>query len=296
MQANQPAFFKQGPKPLTRLLIFSAISVGLIVGDAQYQLLNQVRDKVSLALYPLQWLATTPINAVIESSDYLQKQSHLVSENQQLNNDKLVAQGQAMRLQALELENAHLRELNIARENTTRQSKLSKILYNSRDPFSAKLVVDKGQQHNIAAGQLVLDASGIVGQVVRVQALTSEVRLISDRNHMVPVVVARNQLRTVVYGAGRHAPLEVRNMAPNVDIQVGDQLLTSGIDSIYPAGLPVAKVVKIERTTGNAFARIYSEPLAKIDQHRYFLILDAPATPPPYPVDASAPTKSSHAN
>ncbi|QKJ66002.1 rod shape-determining protein MreC [Deefgea piscis] len=289
MQANQPAFFKQGPKPLTRVLIFSALSLALIFGDANYQWLGLARDKLSLALYPLQWLATTPINAVIEGGDFLQQQAQLVSENKALNNDKLAAKGMAMRLQALEIENANLRSLSIASENTPRRSQLTKILYNSRDPFAAKLVLDKGQQNQISAGQIVLDASGVVGQIVRVQPLTSEVRLLSDRNHMVPVIVARNQLRTVVYGTGRHAPLEVRNMAQNVDVQVGDQLLTSGIDSIYPAGLPVARVTRVERTTGNAFARIYSEPLAKIDQHRYFLILDAPAAPPPYPTEASAP-------
>ncbi|WP_297575846.1 rod shape-determining protein MreC [uncultured Deefgea sp.] len=289
MQANQPAFFKQGPKPLTRVLIFSALSLALIFGDANYQWLGLARDKLSLALYPLQWLATTPINAVIEGGDFLQQQAQLVSENKALNNDKLAAKGMAMRLQALEIENANLRSLSIARESTPRRSQLTKILYNSRDPFAAKLVLDKGQQNQISAGQIVLDASGVVGQIVRVQPLTSEVRLLSDRNHMVPVIVARNQLRTVVYGTGRHAPLEVRNMAQNVDVQVGDQLLTSGIDSIYPAGLPVARVTRVERTTGNAFARIYSEPLAKIDQHRYFLILDAPTAPPPYPTEASAP-------
>ena len=294
MQANQPTFFKQGPKPLTRVLIFSAISVGLIVGDANYQLLNQLRDKLSVVLYPLQWIATMPINALIEGSDFLQQQTQLVSENKALNNDKLAAQGMAMRLRALEIENTHLRALTVASQNTPRKTQLTKILYNSRDPFAAKLVLDKGQQNEISAGQIVLDADGVVGQIVRVQPLTSEVRLLSDRNHMVPVIVARNQLRTVVYGSGRNAPLEVRNMAPNVDIQVGDQLLTSGIDSIYPAGLPVAKVVKVERTTGNAFARIYSEPLASIDRHRYFLILDPPAPPPAYPVEVAPPKAKKH--
>ncbi len=294
MQANQPDFFNKGPKPLTRVLIFSALSVGLIVGDASFQLLNQVRDKLSLALYPLQWLATTPINALIEGKDYLHQQTLLVSENKALNNDKLAAKGMEMRLHALEIENANLRSLTIASESSPRKAQLTKILYNSRDPFAAKLVLDKGQQNEISAGQIVLDASGVVGQIVRVQPLTSEVRLLSDRNHMVPVIVERNQMRTVTYGSGRHVPLEVRNMAPNVDIQVGDRLLTSGIDSIYPAGLPVAKVTKVERTTGNAFARIYSEPLAQIDQNRYFLILDAPAPPPPYPTEASAPKAKKH--
>ncbi|QLG88784.1 rod shape-determining protein MreC [Chitinibacter bivalviorum] len=294
MQATQPTFFKQGPKPLTRVLIFSALSIALMVGDAYYQLLGRVREQVSVALYPLQWLATAPTNAVIEASNFLQRQTELIAENRALNDVRLIAQGQEMRLKALEAENAHLRALKVANENNPRESQLTQILYNGRDPFGAKLIVDRGQRSGVTEGQIVLDASGVVGQVVRTQPMTSEVRLISDREHMVPVVVARNQLRTVVYGTGRQSPLEVRNMAPNVDIQVGDTLLTSGIDGLYPAGLPVAKVVKVERAAGTAFARIQCQPLAAIDQHRFVLLLNAPPTLPPYPESTPAPKAKGH--
>ncbi|WP_348946078.1 rod shape-determining protein MreC [Chitinibacter sp. FCG-7] len=289
MQATQPTFFKQGPKPLTRVLIFSTLSVALIIGDAYFQLLGRVREQVSVVLYPLQWLATAPTNAVIEASAFLQKQSHLIAENRQLNDAKLIAQAQEMRLKALEAENAQLRALKLANERNPRQSQLTQILYNGRDPFGAKLIVDLGQRSGVSAGQIALDASGVVGQVIRVQPMTSEVRLISDREHMVPVLVARNQLRTVVYGTGRQNPLEVRNMAPNVDIKPGDILLTSGIDGIYPAGLPVARVSKVERAAGNAFARIQCQPLAQIDQHRFLLLLNAPAPLPAYPQTTPAP-------
>ncbi|QLI81846.1 rod shape-determining protein MreC [Chitinibacter fontanus] len=294
MQATQPTFFKQGPKPLTRVLIFSTLSVALIVGDAYNHLLGRVREQISIALYPLQWLATAPTNAVIEASSFLQRQSELISENRQLNDARLIAQGQEMRLKALEKENAHLRALRVASENNPRQSQLTQILYNGRDPFGAKLIVDLGQRSGVTEGQIALDASGVVGQVIRVQPMTSEVRLISDRDHMVPVVVGRNQLRTVVYGAGRQNPLEVRNMAPNVDIQVGDVLLTSGIDGVYPAGLPVAKVTKVERSAGTAFARIQCQTLAAIDQHRFLLLLNAPAPLPPYPEATPAPKAKGH--
>ena len=122
---------------------------------------------------------------------------------------------------------------------------------------------------------------------MRVQPLTSEVRLISDRDHLVPVMVARNQLRTVVYGMGRQQPLEVRNMSRNVDIQPGDTLVTSGIDGLYPAGLPVAKVTQVDRQP--AFARVLCAPIAAIDQHRFLLILESAAALPPYPAIASTP-------
>lgn len=294
MQATQPTFFKQGPKPLTRVLIFSTLSVALIIGDAYFQLLGRVREQVSVVLYPLQWLATAPTNAVIEASAFLQKQSHLIAENRQLNDAKLIAQAQEMRLKALEAENAQLRALKLANERNPRQSQLTQILYNGRDPFGAKLIVDLGQRSGVSAGQIALDASGVVGQVIRVQPMTSEVRLISDREHMVPVLVARNQLRTVVYGTGRQNPLEVRNMAPNVDIKPGDILLTSGIDGIYPAGLPVARVSKVERAAGNAFARIQCQPLAQIDQHRFLLLLNAPEPLPAYPLTTPTPKPKGH--
>lgn len=289
MQTNQPAFFKQGPKPLTRLGIYAVLSIALMIGDAQYHLLGRVREQVSVLLYPLQWLATAPFDLVRKSSDFLTTQTRLLAENRRLNDAQLAAATQSFRLKELEAENARLRELAEAQRSLPQPGKLLEILYNARDPFSARLITDRGENAGIHAGQVVVDASGVVGQIVRTQPLTSEVRLISDRNHMVPVVVDRNQLRTVVYGMGRHQPLEVRNLAPNVDIQIGDFLRTSGIDGIYPAGLPVAKVARVERQAGTAFARIFCTPLAAIDQHRFLLALEPVKPLPAYPEEASAP-------
>jgi len=289
MQPNQPAFFKQGPKPLTQLAIYGVISFALIVGDAQYQMLDRVREQVSTLLYPLQWLATAPFDLARKSSDFLTTQTKLLAENRRLNDAQLVAASQAFKLQQLEIENLRLRELAASQRSLPKPGQLAEILYNARDPFAARLIVDRGQSAGIAEGRIVIDANGVVGQVVRIQPFTSEVRLISDRNHMVPVMVERNQLRTVVYGMGRHQPLEVRNLSSNVDIQVGDVLRTSGLDGIYPAGLPVAQVHRIERRAGTSFARIFCTPLAAIDQHRFLLVLEPAKALPPYPAQASAP-------
>ncbi|BCL77361.1 rod shape-determining protein MreC [Jeongeupia sp. HS-3] len=259
----------------------------MIVGDAQYAMLGRIREQVSVLLYPLQWAATTPFATLRNTADFLSRQSELMSENRQLNDAQLAARAQAMKLKAVEAENATLRGLSERRSTVGQPSQLAEILYNGRDPFTSRLIVDRGQQQGVSAGQIAIDASGVVGQVVRVQPLTSEVRLISDRNQMVPVVVERNQLRTVVYGMGAHQSLEVRNMAPNVDIKPGDVLVTSGIDGLYPVGLPVARVLKVER--GAAFARVICQPVAAVDQHRFLLLLDHRSDMPPYPEAASQP-------
>ncbi len=286
MQSTQPAFFKQGSKPLTRLVIFVLLSLSLMVGDAHYHVLGRVREQVSIALYPLQWLATAPFAMAQEAGFFLSLQADLLAENRRLNDAQLSAGMQALRLQQLEAENTRLRELMEARRGLPKPSQLAEVLYSGRDPFSSRLIINRGERQGVVDGQIVADTAGLVGQVVRVQPLTSEVRLISDRNHMVPVVVARNQLRTVIYGMGRQQPLEVRNMAPNTDVQPGDMLVTSGIDGVYPAGLPVARVSKVDRQS--VFARIFCTPVAAIDQHRFMLILEAAAALPPYPLDASS--------
>lgn len=286
MQSTQPTFFKQGPKPLTRLVLFTLLSLSLMVGDAHYHMLGRLREQVSVALYPLQWLATAPFAMLQEAGGFFSRQTDLLAENRKLNDAQLTAAMQAMRLKQLETENARLRELTEARRTLPRPSQLAEVLYNGRDPFSARLIISGGQRQGVVEGRVVADASGLVGQVVRVQPLTSEIRLISDSNHMVPVMVERNQLRVVLYGMGRQQPLEVRNMASSTDIQPGDLLLTSGIDGVYPAGLPVARVSKVDRQS--AFARIFCTPIAALDQHRFMLILEAAAALPPYPLEASA--------
>lgn len=287
MQSSQPAFFKQGPKPLMRLAIFALLSLALMVGDAHYRVLGRVREQVSVALYPLQWLATAPFTFAREAGGFLSRQAELLSENRRLNDALLAAAMQAMRLNQLEAENARLRELAEAQRGLPQPSQLAEILYSGRDPFSDRLIINRGARQDVTDGRVVADASGLIGQVVRVQPLTSEVRLITDRGHLVPVVVERNQLRTLVYGMGRQQPLEIRNMVASVDIQVGDVLMTSGIDGIYPAGLPVAHVTKVDRQ--GVFARISCAPVGAIEQHRFVLILNAVPVMPPHPSAASTP-------
>ncbi len=143
MQATQPAFFRQGPKPLTRLLIFSVISLAMIVGDAHFKMLDRVREKVSVVLYPLQWLATEPFEIARTTTQFFSRQADLLAENRRLNDAQLVAQAQAMKMKALEAENLRLRQLDARQASFGSPSQLVEILYNGRDPFTARLIVDR---------------------------------------------------------------------------------------------------------------------------------------------------------
>jgi rod shape-determining protein MreC len=176
-------------------------------------------------------------------------------------------------------ENGHLRKLMDAREHLPVRSMMSEILYDARDPSTRRVVLDRGSQQGVKLGLPVIDNAGVVGQVTRVFPFTSEVTLLTDKEQAIPVQVLRNGLRSVAYGRGQSGMLDLRFVAPNADIQVGDVLVTSGLDGMYPAGLAVAKVSQVESVAQGAFGRVVCQPLAGIDRHRQLLIVmsDQPA-------------------
>jgi rod shape-determining protein MreC len=180
-------------------------------------------------------------------------------------------------------ENGHLRRLMEAREHLPVRSMMSEILYDARDPSTRRVVLDRGSQNGVKLGLPVIDNAGVVGQVTRVFPFTAEVTLLTDKEQAIPVQVLRNGLRSVAYGRGQSGQLDLRFVAPNADIQVGDVLVTSGLDGMYPAGLAVAKVTQVESVAQGAFGRVVCQPLAGIDRHRQLLIVmsDQPAQPRP---------------
>ncbi|MBV1774681.1 rod shape-determining protein MreC [Burkholderiaceae bacterium DAT-1] len=279
---NQPAFFKQGPKPLHRFMLYATLSIVLVVVDHRMNLMSPVRKVVSVALYPLQWLATAPVAGARQAADFLSMQAVLLKENHRLQQEKLQVNAQLLRMDALEVENRQLRALLAVPRAQNGKGILTEVLYYARDPSTAKLIVDRGSSDGIAPGMPVIDVQGIAGQVVRVQPLTSEVELVTDNNHAVPIQVLRSGVRAIIYGRGRLKPLEVQYMPANADFQVGDTLVTSGIDGIYPAGLPVAKVASVDRSSD--FARITCSPIAGVDQGRFLLVLDEHRKLPEKPV------------
>jgi len=267
-------FFNRGPSAVVRLLFFSLLSLFLMIVDARYQHLELARTTLSVPIHALQRLATLPVNLWQQAGAYLVIQGSLVRDHAQLlQQQRTVDTAQLQQLQVLQTENEHLRNLLQVQQKANYAMQLAEIVYVGRDIFQRKLLLDKGAQAGVLAGQVVMDDSGIVGQVTRVYPWLSEVTLITDKDHAVPIQVLRNGLRTVVFGSGNIGELTLRYMPISADIQEGDVLVTSGIDGTYPPGLPVARVTRIERDPAYPFARVQCAPIAGVDRQRQLLIV-----------------------
>lgn len=282
MEHQPPAFFKRGPAPLALLTLYVAISISLLVVDARFKYLDLVRQGVSVVTYPLQRFAQMPARSLEEAARHFASIDGLQAENRELKRSQLQTAPSLQRLQHLEAENANLRQLLAVRERQQAEGNAARIIYTARDPFSRRVVVDRGQQDGIAAGWPVIDETGVIGQVTRVYPFVSEVTLITDKDQSVPVQIVRNGLRSVTSGLGG-GQLELRYMPASADVQVGDVLVTSGLDGIYLPGFPVARVAKVERDTTYSFARILCVPVAGVENRDTVLLLK------PREADASRP-------
>lgn len=291
LPAEPPAFFHRGPSPLARLAFFGLLSVLLLFADTRYRYLETLRQVAAVALYPLQQAALVPGALLAQVGTYFVTQRALVDENAQLRR-RLVEQGAAAQAFTSERrENDQLRALLDARNTLPPGTATVEVLYAGRDPFTQKLFVGTGSQAAVKPGAAVIDADGVVGQVTRVYPHMAEVTLITDKDHAVPVKVERSGVRSVLFGAGTGHQPQLRFISPNADVEVGDTLVTSGIDGTYPPGLAVARVASLERNTGQMFARISAAPLAGVDRSRHLLVLAeaAPAAPrPEEPVETEA--------
>ena len=267
-----PQFFRHGPSLLARLVFFVLLSLLLMAVDARFKYLSEIRQAFAVVIHPLQKLANVPTTIYDTISEFFVSR-HLVGENAQLKLQYLADQGQLQQLRALEAENAQLRKLLEAAQRLESKAVMAEILRVPRDPFNRKVILDKGSQSGIQPGQVVVDDVGVVGQITRNYPWLSEVTLITDKDHSVPVQVVRNGLRSVVSGTGKDGTLELRYLAMNTDIQEGDMLVTSGIDGVYPPGLPVAVVSKIERNPTYVFAQVTCTPAAGVSHNRQLLIL-----------------------
>lgn len=283
MEHTPPPFFKRGPAPLVRLFFFASLSLALLVLDARFRYAEGLRSALALVAYPLQRAATAPFDLAQRISGYFTLQSRLMEENERLRASALALSQEAQRYEAAQAEAAQLRRLIGAGENIDVRSMPAEILYAGRDPYSSKVFIGRGAREGVKPGSPVADESGIVGQVTRVHAMTAEVSLLTDPDQAIPVQVVRNGLRAVAFGGGGAGTLELRFMAANAEIQNGDRLVTSGIDGVYPAGLPVATVVRIERDAEHSFARVVCKPAAGVDRGRFVLVLTNESKAPPRP-------------
>jgi rod shape-determining protein MreC len=275
LDSSPPAFFKQGPSAVSKLLFFSALSVLMMVADVRFGVTQPLRATLSVVLYPVQWLAMRPQVLAEYSSDYMEAREVAQASERDARQQLLVQARRSGQVEQLALENKQLRELLNLSKRLETKGVAAEVLYDAADPFTRKLIIDKGLINGIKPSSPVMDEHGILGQVTHVLPLVSEVTLVTDREHSIPVLNTRTGARGVAYGESGGAPLlELRFMATNADIEVGDLLSTSGVDGIYPAGVLVGKVTKVERRAETAFARILCEPVGRVQGARHVMVLE----------------------
>jgi rod shape-determining protein MreC len=286
-----PPLFKQGASARARAGFFALIAVLMLVVDSRMHALTMVRQAVGTMLYPFQVVALMPRDAAYQMGDYFNSLTALQKENDALRRQQAINAQMLQQERQMAAENVQLRNLLNMQQRIQSKSVVGEILYDARDPFTRKIILNRGSQQGVAPGQPVIDDIGIVGQVTRVFPFTSEVTLLTDKDQAIPVQVLRNGLRSVAYGRGQAGVLDLRFMAANADIQKGDALVTSGIDGVYPPGLSVASVLQVETKSTDAFAHIVCLPSAGVDRHKQLLILLVEQRMPPRPEPEGAPDK-----
>jgi rod shape-determining protein MreC len=292
LDRTPPPFFRQGLSALSKLTVCSALALFLMVADTRFKVTQPLRAVVADVLFPVQWLVLQPVNWVRGSSGYFQRLQSAQSLAEQMR-VALVQQAQkANQVDDLQLENTRLRQLLELRERITTPSRAAQVLYDAADPFSRKVIIDRGAVHGIVPGSPVIDGFGVLGQVTRVFGPVSEVTLITDGDQAIPVLNTRTGVRGLAFGdlSNPAGGMELRFTPADTDVQAGDVLSTSGVDGVYPPGLAVARVDKVERRSESVFARIALSPLAQVRGTIHVMVLQPVASQiDARPVDTPAP-------
>lgn len=277
MELHVPDFFNRGPSPGARFLLFASLSLGLLLLDAYKGTMAPLRTSLATVILPVQQAALIPSNVAHIIGAYLADQQKTLEQNAELQQKTLKQGAELLRLAALENENRELRALAALQSKSTlspiKNGKIAEIISTDRDQFNKRVEINRGLNDGIQAGQVAIDANGVIGQITRVLPATSELTLVTDQKQLIPIQVQRTGLRAVAYGLGREEGLEVRFLSVNTDIKPNDVLLTSGLDGIYPAGLPVATVVRVDRGGTLNFAHITAQPTGAAERFRQILLL-----------------------
>jgi rod shape-determining protein MreC len=286
-----PPFFRQGYSAFTKLIFFTALSIFLMVADTRMQVVAPVRSAIAAALAPVQQALLFPVDLIVGGSEYFRGLSNALAGEDAAR--RLLAQQaeQALAAERLAAENKELRGLLELRPALAVRSQAAQVIYEAADPFSRKFYIDRGATQGVVAGSPVITEAGVIGQVTRVYPLSSEVTLLTDKDAAIPLLNTRTQQRAAAFGGvAKGTAMELRFVSANADIQVGDALQTSGVDGIYPAGLPVARVTGVERQAEGGFARVTLQPVAAVDSVRHVLVLEPLRQQLPAPPAAGAPT------
>ena len=289
MERTPPPFFRQGLTPFARLAICAALAVALMLADARWRIVDPLRATLATVMHPLQRALAAPLQAAQHLGATLAGLEQARAREEQARAALAAQSAQAARADALARENAQLRALLELRPALTVRSQAAEVLYEAADPFTRKVILDRGALQGVTAGSPVVNEAGLLGQVTRVHPLQSEVSLLVHERAAVPVLNERTGARAAAYGGAREHGMELRFVASNADVRVGDVLVTSGLDGIYPPGLKVARIEKVDRLAGAGFAGIGLAPLARADGVRHVLVLEPLAAQmPPRPAAAES--------
>ena len=265
--------FNKGPSLLSKLLLLTLISIVLMGIDFRFHYLKNIRQATNVFTKPFHAVLNLPSDIYNFTTQYFSNQSHLIQENEvlKINIDSLKADLQ--RLDFIDQENNQLKNLLEVKNTRKFKTEAVNIIYSRFDPFSQKIIIDGGQNRNFQAGQPVIDALGLVGQISNVYPETSEVTLVIDKKMSVPIQIQRNGLRAITNGNGQNETISLSYLPNSVDVIKGDILKTSGIDSIYPEGIAVAEVIEILNNPKLPFAKIICKPISAIRSHSHVLIV-----------------------
>jgi rod shape-determining protein MreC len=285
LDRTPPPFFRQGPSALSKLVFFSALAVFLMVADMRFSWTQPLRATLAVVLLPVQRTLAVPVEMWEGGEDYLRglRSAQAAEREAQM---RLAAQAErSLRTAQLQQENTRLRALLELREAVAVRSRPAEVLYEAADPYSRKVIIDRGATQGVVRGAPVINEAGVLGQVTRLYPLTAEVTLLADKDAAIPVLNVRTQQRNAAFG-GAAGGMELRYASANADVKVGDELQTSGLDGVYPPGLPVARVAAVERRVESGFARVLLTPVAQADGVRHVLVLEPmaaqlPARPEP---------------
>lgn len=256
-----------------RLLVFAVLSAVLMVVDARLDTLQAVRSQLGVVVGPVYWLGRLPVTLWEAATEELSSRSELAAENEQLKAERLMMQRRLQKLAALTEQNVRLRELLNSSALVDDEVLATELIGIDPNPFTQRILIDKGAKDGVLLGQPVLDARGLMGQVVEVMPYTSRVLLLTDITHSIPVQVNRNGLRAIATGSGNQDRLELRHVADTADIKEGDLLVSSGLGQRFPSGYPVATVTEVIHDSGQPFAIVRAMPTANLNRSRYMLLV-----------------------
>jgi rod shape-determining protein MreC len=253
--------------------VLVAFSVVIMVMDHKYKSLESVRDALSVLVYPIQLSVEMPGSISDWFSESLATRRKLQEEIDSLRTQQFVQQAQMQKLAALEVENIRLRELLDSSFEIGEKVLIAELMSVNLDPYKHQVVINKGELHDVYPGQPLVDANGVMGQIVHAGPYSSTAILITDTSHAIPVQVNRNGLRSIALGSGAINRLELPYIPNSADIQPGDLLTTSGLGGRFPPGYPVATVEAVDHDPGNAFARVIATPIAHLNRSREVLLV-----------------------